>query len=98
MDILQAKSKTTKGQMVMQGNPNPPLTARFLKDYKEIFKIAKLVKAKKILYMDYNMNFYSNPKLAFIKKYFKKVKIKKDIYRYKPLEFLKDIKRVIVKE
>ena len=48
--------------------------------------------------MDYNMNFYSNPRLAFLEKYFKKVQSKKDIYRYKPLEFLKDIKRVIIKE
>jgi hypothetical protein len=99
MDIEQAKSKTTKGEMKMQVNPlsAQTLTARFLKDYKEIFKIAKLVKTKNILYMDYNMNFYSNPRLSFLKKYFKKIQSKKDIYRYKPLEFIKDIKRVIVK-
>ena len=36
--------------------------------------------------------------LKIAKKYFKKVQIKRDIYRYKPLEFFKDIKRLILSE
>ncbi len=94
-DFEQAKSKSTDGKMAML-QPQASINTKILKDYKEIFKIAKLVKAQKILYIDYNMNFYLNPKSVIIKKYLKKVYAKSDIYRSKPLELFKDIKRVII--
>ena len=94
-DIEQAIKKSTSGEMEMI-QEQAPINARLLKDYEEIYKIARLVKAKKRLYVDYNMNFILNPKSVIIKKYFKKVYAKSDIYRSKPLELFKDIKRLII--
>ena len=94
-DFEQAKSKSTDGEMAMI-QPQASINTKILKDYKEIFKISKLVKVRKILYMDYNMNFFLNPKSVIIKKYLKKVYAKSDIYRSKPFELFKDIKRLFI--
>jgi len=94
-DIEQSITKSTDGEMEMI-QVQAPISARLIKDYKEIFKIGKLVNVQKRLYIDYNMNFYLNPKSVIIKKYLKKVYAKSDIYRSKPLELFKDIKRVII--
>ena len=47
-------------------------TKILLRDYKEIFKITRLINARKILYMNYNMNCYLNPKSVIIKSILRK--------------------------
>tara|TARA_Y100001970_G_scaffold294299_1_gene450075 strand:+ start:27809 stop:29566 length:1758 start_codon:yes stop_codon:yes gene_type:complete len=96
-DFDQANTKSTDGEMIMI-QPQSSINIKILNDYKEIFKITRLIKAKNKIYLDYNMNFFFNPKLVIIKKYFRKVYAKSDIYKSKPSELFKDLKRIFVSD
>jgi len=96
-DIEQSKSKSVSGEMeIIQ--PQAPITSRLLKDYEQIFKIERLLDSKNKFYLDYNVNFYKHPRLIIIQRYLKKIIAKSDIYKSKPYELLKDIKRLILKQ
>ena len=96
-DIEQAKNKSTDGEMDFI-QPQAPINARLLNDYKEIFKIEKIIKAKHKIYLDYNCNFYQYPKSIILKRYFKKITSKSDIYMSKPTELFKDIGRLFYRK
>jgi len=93
-DFRQSQAKLNLNEMQI-GHPQEAISSRQIRDYKEIIKIVKLCKPNNKIYIDYNMNFYFNPKLIIIERLIKKMYAKRDIYMSKPLEIFKDIKRLI---
>ena len=72
-----------------------PIDNSITKDYKSIFKMAKKIKSNGVIYFDYNMEVFRNPRLIFFNRYAEKMLAKRDIYLGKPSEFFHDIKRFV---
>ncbi|MCH8306136.1 MAG: hypothetical protein IIB94_13540, partial [Candidatus Marinimicrobia bacterium] len=93
-DIEQSESKSTEGEMQFI-QAQKPINNSITKDYKSIFKLAKKIKSSGVIYFDYNMEVYRNPKMIFFNRYAEKMLAKRDIYLGKPSELFQDIKRFI---
>ena len=72
-----------------------PIDNSIVKDYKSIFKMVKKIKSNGVIYFDYNMDVFKNPRLIFFNRYAEKMLAKRDIYLGKPSEFFHDIKRFV---
>jgi len=93
-DAEQAINKSTKGDMqIIQAQK--PIDNQLIGDYKEIFKIVNGIEAREKLYIDYNFNVVKNPRFFLVSKYLTKMIMKRDIYRSRPFEIFRDIKRVL---
>ena len=96
-DIEQSKRKSTEGEMQFIQSPKP-ISNSLIKDYKSIFKIAKMIKSNGVIYFDYNMDVFKNPRIIFFNRYAKIMLAKRDIYLGKPSELFQDIKRFVTGE
>lgn len=96
-DFDQAKTKNTQGAMEMI-QPQAPISSRILKDYEQVFSIVNLIRAEKKLFVDYNMNLFRRPRTIIYSRYLKKMLAKKDIYMYRPVELIRDVKRLLLKK
>lgn len=93
-DIKQSQGKSTEGDMqIVQAQE--PINNSITRDYKSIFKIAKKIKSNGVIYFDYNMEVFKNPRMVSFNKYVEKMIVKRDIYLYKPSELFHDIKRFV---
>lgn len=93
-DIEQSESKSTEGEMQFI-QAQKPINNTITKDYKSIFKLAKKIKSSGVIYIDYNMEVFRNPRMISFNKYAEKIIAKRDIYISKPSELFHDIKRFI---
>lgn len=92
-DYKQYLSKSTEGKMQMSQFivGQYKIDKKLLSDYKDIFKIAKKIKATHKIYFDYNMNIFRSPRFIIFLRLIKKMIAKIDIYYYNPKEIISDI-------